>query len=40
MAVSMYLLALAARGLPLGTAYVVWTGFGAAGTAILGMWLL
>ncbi len=40
MAVSMYLLALAARGLPIGTAYAVWTGFGAAGTAILGMWLL
>lgn len=40
MAASMYLLALAARGLPIGTAYAVWTGVGAAGTAILGMWLL
>jgi quaternary ammonium compound-resistance protein SugE len=39
MAVSMYLLALAARGLPIGTAYAVWTGIGAAGTAILGMLL-
>jgi quaternary ammonium compound-resistance protein SugE len=37
MAVSMYLLALAARGLPIGTAYAVWTGIGAAGTAIGGM---
>jgi quaternary ammonium compound-resistance protein SugE len=35
----MYLLALAARGLPIGTAYAVWTGIGAAGTAILGMLL-
>ena len=37
MIVSMYLLALAARGLPIGTAYAVWTGIGAAGTAILGI---
>ena len=37
MAVSMYLLALAARGLPIGTAYAVWTGIGAVGTAILGI---
>lgn len=37
MIVSIYLLALAARGLPIGTAYAVWTGIGAAGTAILGM---
>ncbi len=37
MAVSMYLLALAARDLPIGTAYAVWTGIGAMGTAILGM---
>jgi quaternary ammonium compound-resistance protein SugE len=34
---SMGLLALAARGLPIGTAYAVWTGIGAAGTAIAGM---
>ncbi len=39
MAVSMYLLALAARTLPIGTAYAVWTGLGAAGTALLGMML-
>jgi quaternary ammonium compound-resistance protein SugE len=34
---SMFLLALAARGLPIGTAYAVWTGIGAAGTAIAGI---
>ncbi len=40
MAASMYLLALAARELPIGTAYAVWTGIGAVGTAIVGMiWL-
>ena len=39
MAASMYLLALAARGLPIGTAYAVWTGIGAVGTAIIGMFL-
>ena len=37
MAVSMYLLAIAARALPIGTAYAVWTGIGAVGTALLGM---
>lgn len=37
---SMYLLALAARTLPIGTAYAVWVGIGAAGTAILGMLIL
>jgi quaternary ammonium compound-resistance protein SugE len=37
MALSMYLLALAARELPIGTAYAVWTGIGALGTALLGM---
>ena len=37
MAMSLYLLALAARGLPIGTAYAVWTGIGAVGTATLGM---
>jgi quaternary ammonium compound-resistance protein SugE len=34
---SVGLLALAARGLPIGTAYAVWTGIGAAGTAICGI---
>lgn len=37
MAGSMGLLALAARGLPIGTAYAVWTGIGAAGTALFGI---
>lgn len=37
MAASLYLLALATRELPIGTAYAVWTGLGAVGTAILGM---
>jgi quaternary ammonium compound-resistance protein SugE len=37
---SMGFLALALRTLPVGTAYAVWTGIGAAGTAIVGMlWL-
>lgn len=36
---SVGLLAVAARGLPIGTAYAVWTGIGAAGTAIAGMLL-
>jgi quaternary ammonium compound-resistance protein SugE len=31
------LLNLALRDLPVGTAYAVWTGIGAAGTAIVGM---
>jgi quaternary ammonium compound-resistance protein SugE len=39
MALSLYLLALAARELPIGTAYAVWTGIGALGTAVLGMLL-
>ncbi len=39
MAASMYLLALAARTLPIGTAYAVWTGIGAVGAALLGMML-
>jgi quaternary ammonium compound-resistance protein SugE len=37
MAVSLYLLGVALRTLPLGTAYAVWTGIGAAGTAVVGM---
>ena len=36
---SVALLAVAARTLPIGTAYAVWTGIGAAGTAFLGLWL-
>jgi len=34
---SMYLLARAAQTLPIGTAYAVWTGIGAVGTAVLGV---
>ena len=37
MAVSMALLGLALKTLPIGTAYAVWTGIGAVGTAILGI---
>ena len=37
---SVFLLSLSLRTLPLGTAYAVWTGIGAAGTAILGMAML
>ena len=36
---SMILLAAAVRTLPLGTAYAVWTGIGAVGTAALGVLL-
>jgi quaternary ammonium compound-resistance protein SugE len=36
---SMVFLAWAARSLPIGTAYAVWTGIGAAGTAVLGVYL-
>lgn len=34
------LLALAMRSLPLGTAYMIWTGIGAIGAFVLGVWLL
>jgi quaternary ammonium compound-resistance protein SugE len=37
---SFLLLSRTLRGLEVGTAYAVWTGIGAAGTAILGMMLL
>ncbi|MDF3010519.1 MAG: molecular chaperone [Burkholderiales bacterium] len=37
---SVYLLALAVRAIPIGTAYAVWTGIGAVGVAIVGMVLL
>jgi quaternary ammonium compound-resistance protein SugE len=39
MIVSLALLGLALRSLPLGTAYAVWTGIGTIGTALLGIWL-
>lgn len=40
MPASFFLLAMAMRGLPLGTAYMVWTGIGAVGAFIVGVvWL-
>jgi quaternary ammonium compound-resistance protein SugE len=35
---SLYCLNRSLEGVPLGTAYAVWTGIGAAGTAVLGVW--
>jgi len=40
MVASMWLLAIAVRSLPVGTAYAVWTGIGTVGTALLGIALL
>ena len=40
MAVSLGLLGIAMKDLPVGTAYAVWVGVGAVGTAILGIVLL
>jgi len=37
---SFYLLMTALKTVPVGTAYAVWTGMGAIGVAILGMFLL
>ncbi|MGE0154929.1 MAG: quaternary ammonium compound efflux SMR transporter SugE [Reyranellaceae bacterium] len=37
MIVSLVLLGLALKSLPVGTAYAIWTGIGAVGTAILGI---
>lgn len=37
MAISVVLLGIAVRHLPIGTAYAVWTGIGAVGTVILGI---
>ncbi|EOG9298959.1 multidrug efflux SMR transporter, partial [Proteus mirabilis] len=37
MAVSGFLLWLAQRHIPIGTAYAVWTGIGAAGTFLVGV---
>jgi quaternary ammonium compound-resistance protein SugE len=40
MTLSFYLMSVStAKGIPIGTAYAVWTGLGATGTAILGMML-
>lgn len=39
MGISVWLLAIAMRTIPVGTAYAVWTGIGAVGVAVLGMLL-
>ena len=39
MVVSLALLGVALKTLPIGTAYAIWTGVGAVGTAILGIYL-
>ncbi len=38
--ISFGLLTLALKKLEVGSAYAVWTGLGAAGTAVVGMWAL
>ena len=40
MLVSLFLLGVALKTLPLGTAYTVWTGIGVIGTVLLGIALL
>jgi quaternary ammonium compound-resistance protein SugE len=40
MIISLGLLGLALKTLPVGTAYAVWTGIGTVGTALLGIYLL
>ncbi len=37
MAMSIWLLSVAMKTIPVGTAYAVWTGIGAVGVAVLGM---
>lgn len=37
MVISVWLLAIAVKTIPVGTGYAVWTGIGAVGTAILGI---
>ena len=39
LSISMALLYKATQTLPIGTAYAVWTGIGAVGTVILGIWI-
>jgi len=39
MIISLALLGLALKTLPVGTAYAMWTGVGAVGTALFGIWL-
>lgn len=40
MLASFWLLALAMRTIPLGTAYTIWTGIGAVGAFVMGIWFL
>lgn len=40
MLISFWLLAVAMRSMPLGTAYVIWTGIGAVGAFVVGIALL
>jgi quaternary ammonium compound-resistance protein SugE len=40
MVISFALLAIAMRSLPLGTAYAIWTGIGAVGAFLVGIFLL
>ncbi len=37
LSISMYLLIVATKTLPIGTAYAVWTGIGAVGTVLIGI---
>ena len=37
LSISMFLLVKAGQHLPIGTAYAIWTGIGAAGTALIGI---
>ena len=39
MIASFFFLSLALRSLPLGTAYAIWTGIGAVGTALIGIFI-
>lgn len=39
MIASFFFLSLALRTLPIGTAYAVWTGIGAVGTALIGLFI-
>ncbi len=40
MPISFWLLAVAMRTIPLGTAYTIWTGIGAIGAFAVGIWFL
>ncbi len=39
MLASFFFLSLALRALPMGTAYAIWTGIGAVGTALIGIYV-